>query len=125
MTIVAPVGQYPEGLQGYGHVPGVRGGAIGTGAQIVSKLTYRGTKWLVRRLLKPKRYTYRGAVGRGIGLGTIIASQLDDFEEGIDGEIPAGPGQETYRFKQRNNRYRNTARACRYCHKRHNRKYCK
>ncbi len=121
MTIVAPAGQYPEGLQGYGHVPGVRGGAIGTGAKIVSKLTYRGTKYLARRFFKPKKYTYSGAVGRGIAVGTLIASQLDDFEgEVTDGQIPPVI-QKTNRFKQGSRRRRNTT--C-YCRNRNKHRYC-
>ncbi len=121
MTIVAPAGQYPEGLQGYGHVPGVRGGAIGTGAKIVSKLTYRGTKYLARRFFKPKKYTYSGAVGRGIAVGTLIASQLDDFEgEVTDGQIPPVI-QKTNRFKQGKYRRRNTTCNCR---NRYQHRYC-
>ncbi len=120
MTIVAPAGQYPEGIQGYGHVPGVRGGAIGSFAKIASKLTYRGTKYLASRFFKPKKYTYPGAVGRGIGVGTIIASQLgDDFEDGIgNAEIPTSTNGN--RYQQRNRRFRSTSRKCR----RHNRRNC-
>jgi len=107
--IVAPVGQYPEGIQGYGHVPGVRGGAIGTFAKIASRYTYRGSKWLARRFFKPKKYTYRGAVGRGIAVGTLIGSQIDEFGEEIDGPIQR-PIKTTNRFKQRNRRRRYSTR---------------
>ncbi len=107
MTIVAPVGQYPEGLQGFGHVPGVRGGAIGTGAKIISKLTYRGTKYLARRFFKPKAYTYRGATARGIGAGTLVASLLQSPDiDDLDGTIPTTDGQKTNQFRQGNRRRR-------------------
>ncbi len=107
MVLVAKTGQYPEGLQGFGHVPGVRGGAIGTGLKIASRLTYRGTKWLGSRFFKPKKYTYRGAVGRGIGAGTVIASLLPSPEiDDLDAPFPTGNGKTPNRFQQRNRRFR-------------------
>jgi len=110
MTIVVPAGQYPEGLQGYGHVPGVRGGAIGAGAKIVSKLTYRGTKWLSSRFFKPKGYTYRGATARGIAVGTLVSQLLPtpDIDD-LDGTIP--PIRQTPNpFGKRNFRFNRTVR---------------
>jgi len=107
MTIVAKTGQYPESLYDFGHAPGVSGGAIGAGSKLAIKYGYRGAKWVARRLLKPNRYTYRGAVTRGIITGTIIASQIDEFEEEVtDGIPPRQPQARKYpnRFQQGNRR---------------------
>ena len=82
--------QYVD-AQTIGNIPGVRGGAIGTVAKLAAKGIYRGTKWLSGRLLKPKRFTYRGAVGRGIAIGTGVASII---QEGNDTAVspPELPG---------------------------------
>lgn len=106
MTIAAIPGQYPDSIQGYGHVPGVRGGAIGTGAKIVSKLTYRGTKYLASRFFKPKKYTYAGATGRGIGAGTLIAGLIDTDVDDLDGTFQPPDFKTPNRFQQGNRRFR-------------------
>ncbi len=123
MTIVVPTGQYYDSLETFGHLPGgPRGSTVSAVGGVAVRLAYRGAKYVVRRFLKPKKYTYRGAVGRGIGVGTLIASRLgDEFE----GEVTDGPrptnGKGTYRFKQRNRRQRKPARArrnynnCKHC----------
>jgi len=103
--IVAPAGQYPEGLQGFGHVPGVRGGAIGTGAKIVSRLTYRGTRYLARKFFKPKAYTYRGATARGIAVGTAITALLPSPEiDPLDAPVQPPIRETSNRFQQGNRR---------------------
>lgn len=123
MTIVAPAGQYPEGLQGYGNAPGVRGGFVGTGAKIAVRYGYRGAKWLARRLVKPRKYTYSGAVGRGIGIGTLVSSLLPSPDiDDINGTIPGFPGKAPDSFKQRNNRF-NRVHRCRRDNDRH--RHCK
>ena len=121
--IVAKAGQYPDSLQGYGHVPGVRGGAIGSGAQIVSKLTYRGTKYLASRFFKPKKFTYAGATGRGIGAGTLIAGLLDSDVDDLDGTFQPPVKQTPNRFQQGNRRFRSGYRNRR-CYNRHKHSDC-
>jgi len=121
MTIVAKAGQYPDSLYDFGHAPGVSGGAVGAGTKLAAKYGYRGAKWLARRLVKPKKYTYRGAVGRGIGAGTIIAGALDEFEEEVTDVLPPRFPQAfngSNRFKQRSRRRRATNRSSR-CHHRY------
>ncbi len=125
MPITAIPGQYPDNISAYGHVPGVRGGAIGTFAKITSKLTYRGAKWLGSRFFKPKKYTYAGATGRGIAVGTAIVGLLPTPEiDDLDGTIPGTPNFESpYRFQQGNRRRRGTD-SSRRCTDRHRHRNC-
>ena len=108
MTITAPAGQYYDSLQTFGHLPGgPRGSALGAGAGIAAKLAYRGARYVARRFFKPNKYTYRGAVGRGIGIGTGVASFLSGEEDDLNGTIPGAPNFQTpNRFQQRNRRQR-------------------
>ena len=85
MTLVAQPGFYNENPQTIGHVPGVRGGLIGQVAKIASRYAYRGIRRFGSRFFRPKKYTYRGAVGRGIAVGTGISALLNDEDEsGLD-----------------------------------------
>ncbi len=111
--IVAKAGQYPDSLYDFGHAPGVSGGAIGAGTKLAAKYGYRGAKYLARRFLFPKKYTYSGATGRGIGVGTLIASQLSGEVDDLNG-IPGTPtGKTPYKKQQRNYRQRRV-----YCRRR-------
>ncbi len=83
--IVAQPGFYNVDPETLGHLPGVRGGATGTLTKFVAKYAYRGIKRFGRRFFKPDKYTYRGAVARGIGAGTIIYPWLDEEDgSGLD-----------------------------------------
>ena len=105
MPIVAPTGQYPETIRGYGHAPGVRGGFVGTAAKIAARYFGRGAGRLGSRILKPKRYTYRGAVARGGAAGTIIAPFLSTEVDPLDGTYVPPVRQTPNRFQQRNRRF--------------------
>ncbi len=83
---MAQPGFYNIDPETVGHLPGVRGGATGTIARLGIKYAYRGFKRFGSRFFKPKKYTYRGATGRGIAIGTGIASLInDDDESGLAG----------------------------------------
>ncbi len=124
MVLVQKTGQYPDSLYDFGHIPGVSGGAIGVGAKLATKYSYRGAKWLARRFLKPKKYTYSGAVGRGIGVGTVIVGLLPNPEtDPLDGTFPTTDGQKTNNFQQRNRRQRRVYRDRR-CDNRHRHRQC-
>jgi len=123
MAITAKAGQYPDSLYDFGHIPGVSGGAIGAGAKLASRYSYRGAKWLATRFFKPKKYTYIGATGRGIAIGTGIASQFSGEDDPIDGQVPTRPPKAPYRFKQRNSRQRGFYRGGR-CNDRHRYRKC-
>ena len=123
MTIVAPE-SYRDNLSTLGYIPGgPRGSAVGAGAGIAGRLAYRGAKWVVRRFFKPNQYTYRGAVGRGIGIGTGIVALLNPEVDDLDGQIPTGNGQTPNRFQQRNRR-RSPANRSRRCNIRHRHRNC-
>ncbi len=122
MTIVARAGQYPDSLYDFGHIPGVSGGAIGVGAKIAIKYGYRGTRYLVRRFLKPKKYTYAGATGRGIAIGTGIASLIGS-EDDLNGPQLQRPIKTPNRFQQGNRRRSKFYRGGR-CNDRHRHRNC-
>ena len=112
MTLVAPAGAYYDSLQTFGHLPGgPRGSVIGAGAGIAAKLAYRGAKYLGRRFLRPKKYTYSGATGRGIAIGTGIASFLGGGEDDINAPFPTPTGETSNRFQQGNRRFRRANRS--------------
>lgn len=85
MTIYTYPGFTENDSRFISHLPGVQGGLIGAGAKIAARLAGRGARRLFSRLFKPKRYTYRGAVGRGIGAGTLATPFLtgDDLDSTI------------------------------------------
>ena len=113
MTIVMIPGQYYDSLESFGHLPGgPRGSLAGAGVGIATKLAYRGAKYVARRFFKPKRYTYIGATGRGVAIGTGIASFLNGEEDSLDGPVPERPGKTPNRFQQRN-RGRGSVHRCR------------
>ncbi len=113
MTIVAPRSrQFDDSPAFLPHVPGVRGGLIGTAGKFIGRYGYRGAQRLGRYLFRPKKPTLSGAVRRGTGLG-IVASQFinDEFEDEVtDGPIQTTTRFNPNRFKQRNRRRRCTPR---------------
>ncbi len=119
MTLVAQPGFYDIDPETIGHIPGVRGGLIGQVARIASKYAYRGIRRFGSRFLKPKKYTYRGAVGRGITIATGIAGLLnDDDESGLDGtnERPEqGSIAVRQKYRRRNVHYRRRRNNNRHC----------
>ncbi len=119
MTIVAPV-QYREDLRTLGAIPGgPRGSAIGSGLKIAYRLFRRGSGRVGRRIFAPKRYTYPGAVGRGIGAGTIVTALLPSPDiDDVNGTIPGRPPKAPSSFQQRNRGQRRVHRRCR-CDNRH------
>ncbi len=98
-----PISQIPSqyvDAQTIGNIPGVRGGAIGTLAKIAAKGAYRGSRWFLRKFLKPNQYTYRGAVARGTLIGTGLTGILKE-EGNLDNVAPPEiPGSRP--FKQGN-----------------------
>jgi len=124
MAIATIPGQYYDSLDTFGHFPGgPRGSAVSAGAGIAGKLAYRGAKYVARRFFKPKRYTYIGATGRGIAIGTGIASQFPGEDDPIDGTIQGPNPKKTHRFKQRSRRQRSFHRGGR-CNDRHRYRDC-
>ncbi len=125
MTIVAPAGQYYDNLQTFGHFPGgPRGSAISATAGVAGKIAYRGAKWLARKFFKPNKYTYRGAVGRGIGIGTAIVGLMGDDDDLNGPQIQPPVRQIPNRFQQGNRRRGVFYRGCRSNYRYRHRKCC-
>ncbi len=116
MPLVAPAGQYYDSLQTFGHFPGgPRGSAGGAVAGVALKYAYRGAKYLARRFFKPKKTTYSGATGRGIAIGTGIASLFSEEDDLNGTQIPIR--KTPNRQFQRNRGFRGRSRSRRSYHK--------
>ncbi len=114
-----PIAQIPSQFtdaRTIGNVPGVRGSIIGTGAKLFAKYAGQRALRLGRKIFFPGRYTYRGAVSRGIGLSSIYPWLASD--EGFDDspEIPA-PFRSTFQQGSRRRRFPRSNRRSNY--KRH------
>ena len=110
MTIAAIPGAYEDDPRFIGHVPGVRGSAIGAGAKLASRGAYYFAKRLGRYIFKPGRPTYYKAVSRGLALSAIYPwLQSDDgFDDIIDPPIQGPQGGSTF---QQGNRRRSFSRS--------------
>jgi len=116
MTIYTYPGFTEDDPRFISHLPGVQGGLVGAATKIAIRLAGRGSKRVFSRLFRPKRYTYRGAVSRGIGAGTAITAGLQSGDD-LDATVPVTEEPTSSPFQQGNQRRRVSRRSS----SRHNR----